>query len=100
MPSPFDQDLHNFKQGEVDNLSLGQNGATLESGTTSVTGKFFCIFFIEDTVFASLTNDPAWTGDAITTVTFLAGTYIYGRFTAFQLTSGAVLAYKFEDDPA
>lgn len=95
MAVPFDKDLHFFKQGEVDNLTLGQNGATFESGTTALTGNYFCIHCLTDTVFALLTNSPAWDGDTFTGVTIPGGTYLFGRFSAITLTSGSILAYKF-----
>ena len=93
MPA-FNAESAFFKSGEVDNLSLGQAGAVFESGTTAITGDFYCIQFVENSVFSVLTSNI--TGDTITGVTFSAGTAIYGRFTAFTLTSGKVLAYKYQ----
>lgn len=93
---PYDIDLHQFSVQEGTNLMLGQNGAVFESGTTALTNqKLYCIHCITDTVFSTLTNDPAWTGDTFTGVTIPAGTMLFGRFTAVTLTSGSILAYKY-----
>lgn len=73
--------------------AMGKYGATIETGTTAVTGSFCAIFMIEDTEFSTLTSGN-WDGDAGTSVTFKAGSTIYGAFTAFTLTSGKVIAYK------
>lgn len=76
---------------------FGQAGATVETGTTLVTavvGKpFFAIMAVEATVFASLTATD-WDGDSTAALPLPAGAVIYGQFTAFQLTSGKVIAYK------
>ena len=79
----------------IDKQSFGQAGATFESGTTAVTGEFCSIFFLEDTVFTSLTW-PELDGDTVASgsVVFPAGSSIFGQITAFQLSSGKVLAYK------
>jgi len=97
MPS-FDTDLHFFKSGEADNLAFGQNGFLIESGTTALTGlKVACIVFIEAGAFTTFTASPTPTGDAITGITFPAGFHIFGRISAFTLTSGKVIAYKYAD---
>ena len=79
----------------IEKQSFGQAGATFESGTTAVTGEFCSIFFLEDTVFTSLTW-PELDGDTVasSSVVFPAGSSIFGQITAFQLSSGKVLAYK------
>ena len=76
----------------IEKQSFGQEGATFKS-SGSASGEFCAITMVEDTVFSSLT----WAeldGDTITGVTFSAGFTIYGQITAFELTSGKVLAYK------
>ena len=102
---------------EAQNLSIGQAGSILVTGTTAVTcsagtGIFVAIQFIEDTVFASgsgglvaeteqLFQDDTGTGTlidadggaAIDGETFPQGMTIYGRFTGFTLASGACIAY-------
>jgi hypothetical protein len=72
---------------------MGENGGIVETGTTAVTGDFSAIQCLEDTVFSLLTR-PAFSGDALTGVTFVAGTILYGYCTAFTLTSGKVVAYN------
>lgn len=91
----FDADNHYLKDVEVGNLSLGMNGAIVETGTTAITGEFHCVQCLADTVFASYTNN--WSGDSLTGTTISAGTHLFGRWTAFTLTSGKVIAYKISD---
>jgi hypothetical protein len=71
---------------------FGQAGSVNESGTTAITGDFCAIQILNDAVFSLITDSLA-SGDAITTLTLPAGLVIYGKFTAFTLTSGAVRAY-------
>ena len=103
---------------QSENLSLGQAGSILVTGTAAVTcgapsGVFVAIQFIEDTIFDSgsgglvaeseqLFPDDAGTGTDIDadggantdSVTFPQGMTIFGRWTGFKLTStGAVIAY-------
>lgn len=88
MPDP---QKYNVKT--VGNLSLGQNGVVVETGTTAITGiRAVAIQMLSDTVFTSLTENGA-TGDGMDGFTIQAGTVIYGDFTAFELASGAVRAY-------
>ena len=104
-----------FSVSEAQNLSLGQSGSILVTGTTACTnaiGVFVAIQFIEDSVFASgsggliaeteqLFPDDAGAGTSIDSdagaaidgVTFPQGMTIFGRWTGFQLASGAVIAY-------
>jgi len=104
-----------FSVSEAQNLSLGQSGSILVTGTTACTnaiGVFVAIQFLEDTIFASgsggliaeteqLFPDDAGTGTlidadggaAIDSETFPEGITIYGRWTGFQLASGKVIAY-------
>ena len=72
---------------------MGELGGVVETGTTAITGDFSAIQCLEDTVFSVLTR-PDFTGDALTGVTISAGTILYGKCTAFTLTSGKVIAYK------
>jgi|GEM_PF-1495864 len=104
-----------FSVSEAQNLSLGQSGSILVTGTTACTnaiGVFVAIQFIEDSVFASgsggliaeteqLYPDDAGTGTSIDSnagaasdsVTFPQGMTIFGRWTGFTLASGKVVAY-------
>jgi len=71
------------------------HGVVVEIGTTAVTGKFYAIQVLTDTVFALLTENGK-SGDAMTGITIPAGTTIINGLgiTAFTLTSGSVRAYK------
>ena len=106
-----------FAVVEAQNISLGQGGSILVTGTTAVTcgtgsGVFVAIQFMEDTVFASASGglvaeteqlypDDAGTGTlidanggaAIDSETFPQGMTIFGRWTGFTLASGACIAY-------
>ena len=106
--------LQKYSVVESGNLGLGQAGSILVTGTNEVTcknGVFVAITFLEDTVFdnAGLTsvdntkyiNDTVNStdistanGDTIDTETFPKGVTIYGRWTAFMLDSGKVIAYR------
>lgn len=94
MPA-FDADNHYLKEVEALNLSLGQNGAVVRTTTTATSGEFHAIHVVADAVFSALTGN--YSGDALTGVTIPAGQVLFGRFTAFTLTSGKVIAYKIAD---
>jgi hypothetical protein len=105
----------NYTVVEAQNVSLGQAGSILVTGTTAVTalnGVFIAIQFIDDTIFASASGglvaeseqlypDDAGTGTDIDAdagaatdgITFTAGMTIYGRWSGFTLASGKVIAY-------
>ena len=106
--------LHKLTVQEAQNASLGQAGALFHQGTDAIiapTGSVFAaIQFIEDAVFDSTdgltaVDDSFWPntqngaigidtdGDAVDSVTFSAGTTIYGRWSGFKLSSGKVIAY-------
>ncbi len=77
-----------------DKQAFGEAGYINETGTTAITGQDLCaIQCLIDTSFSSLTDLLA-SGDALTGITFPAGTVLYGKFSGFTLTSGAVRAYK------
>ena len=102
-------------KGPVSNgVALGQNGAIFHQGTDTITAPagqvFVAIQFIEDAVFNSTNglkseDDTKWPntqtgatgidsdGDAVDSVTFSAGTTIYGRWSQIILASGKVIAY-------
>ena len=72
----------------------GEWGSNLIQSTVGQTGRWYMLWFLEDTVFASLTdNGGSWDG-SIASVTFKQGDFIFGDFTRVALTSGAVMAYK------
>ena len=86
---------------EAQNAALGQAGGKFISDQAVHSGSFVAIQCIEDTVFNALT--PADTtngygvgaanGDTLASVTLPAGMTIYGRWTAFTLASGKIIAY-------
>jgi hypothetical protein len=70
---------------------MGQRGTINTADTTAVTGReISCIQIVEDAVFTSLTEENA-TGTVATD--WPAGSFIFGRITGYQLTSGKVRAY-------
>jgi len=104
--------IHGVNQ--ANNMALGQYGSILAktAAVTAINGVFVAIQFIEDSVFESgvtglvaetteLYPDDAGTstsvsasgGNPIDGVTFPAGMTIYGRWTAFELTSGKAIGY-------
>ena len=105
--------LNKFTVAEAQNATLGQAGSIFHEGTDTITaseGCFVAIQFIEDTVFNSTSGlvsvDDEYfhntqsgatgidtDGDVVDTVTFSAGTTIYGRWSQFILASGKVIAY-------
>ena len=106
--------LHKLTVQEAQNASLGQAGSIFHQGTDTITAPtdsvFTAIQFIEDAVFNSTNgltavDDLYWPntqsgatnidsdGDPVDSVTFSAGTTIYGRWSSFILVSGKVIAY-------
>lgn len=78
----------------VKNLK-GEAGNTNETGTTARTGgDWGALHCLTDTVIASYTDALETGGDSLAGVTLPAGTILYGQFSAFTLTSGAVRAYN------
>ena len=75
---------------------LGQNGATLIKDTVATTtGPYLGFLVIGDAVLnATGTVIAEWDGGAVTDVPFPAGMFIPGLFSAIQLVSGIVIAYK------
>jgi len=88
-----DTTLKKYDVKSSNNIALGQVGNVTETGTTAVTGNFIAIQMLADTVFSLLT-DTVGSGDDATSITYLRGEVIFGQFTAFTLTSGAVRAYS------
>lgn len=73
--------------------TFGLRGVVNETGTTAVTGiEAYALQCLTETTFSALTESGA-TGDAITGIAIAGGTILFGNFTAFTLTSGAVRAY-------
>ena len=108
--------MRKYSGQEAANVSLGQNGSILVTGTGGTTcndGVFVAFTFITDTVFASgvgglsaevqeMWPDDAGTGEDIADsggddtdgTTFPSGMTIFGRWTQFQLASGSLIAYR------
>tara|TARA_R110000823_G_scaffold105140_4_gene223498 strand:+ start:374 stop:676 length:303 start_codon:yes stop_codon:yes gene_type:complete len=91
-----------FSVIESNNVGLGQAGAIFEDGTTAISGKtVVAIQFIADSTFTTLTPENSnyigtsgGNGDAVdSSNSFPAGVVIFGRWTAFTLASGSVIAY-------
>ena len=70
----------------------GENGVTVTTNTTAVTGSFTAIQVLEDATFSVFTETGA-TGQAMTGFVVTAGTILFGRITAYTLASGKVRAY-------
>ena len=95
--------MHKYSVNESNNIGLGQAGSILETGTTAISGKkIVAITFLEDSVFTVLTpesgtnlyiGDSNNNGDSSDGVTFPQGVTIFGRWSAFTLSSGSVVAY-------
>tara|TARA_Y100001938_G_scaffold149788_1_gene237950 strand:- start:631 stop:930 length:300 start_codon:yes stop_codon:yes gene_type:complete len=95
--------MHKYQVNEANNIALGQSGSILETGTSVITGKkIAAITFLEDTVFTTLTpesgtnlyvGDSNNNGDTSDSITFPQGITIFGRWSAFTLASGKVIAY-------
>ena len=95
--------INKYNVVESGNVGLGQAGAILETGTTVISGKKIIAFsFISDTIFTTLTpesgtnlyiGDSNNNGDTSDSITFPQGMTIYGRWSAFTLASGKVIAY-------
>jgi len=77
--------------------SFGEAGSVFCKTTTPVTAPpniaFHAIQMVSDTVFSSLSGGSI-TGESILGTSIPSGQVIFGTFTGFTLTSGAVIAYK------
>ena len=91
-----------YTVNESKKIGLGQAGCLFEDGTTAISGKkIIAIHFIADSTFTTLSPESAsyvgtagGNGDAIdSSNSFPAGVVIFGRWTAFTLASGSVIAY-------
>jgi hypothetical protein len=74
--------------------SGGQNGVITETGTTAVTGDFYAIQILVAATFTLFTETNG-SGDTMTGFAIPAGITLFGRISAFTMSSGAVRAYKF-----
>ena len=84
----------------IEKQSFGQAGATMRSGTESITKDICAILVIEDavldasgTTWAELTDTGVGAKALKGGVTLPAGITIYGQFSKVTLDSGTVLCY-------
>ena len=73
-------------------MSYDFPSAKIVNDTTAITGRFGKLQANEDTVIASLTAHNI--DGASTSITLYASCEICGVITAFQLSSGSVIAYR------
>lgn len=71
----------------------GEYGVDIMDTTDAQTGSWFCITFLSDTQFSSLTSNATIDG-SIGDYTFPKGSTLYAKITGFTLTSGSIVAYK------
>lgn len=76
-------------------LEFSHQGGTVVNDTTPTTGTFGAIQVINEAVFSAITAPEYTNASDLTTITLSAGTVLYGRFTAFTLTSGVVVAHAY-----
>ena len=76
-------------------LEFSHQGGVVVNDTTATTGNFGAIQVINDAVFSAITAPEYTNASDLTTITITAGTGLYGRFTAFTLTSGVVVAHAY-----
>lgn len=81
---------------EAGSLALGSAGSkVLVAATAEQTGSFCAVTALADTTFTTLTpEDSAHPSQANYNFTIPAGVTIYGRWTAIELNSGAVVVYN------
>jgi len=93
----------NRTDNEILNMSLCSNCSTkyINAIDAEVTGHYFAIQMINDTVFAKLidaNNEEGTTHDLgpdeLNGIAIPAGLVIYGDFISINLTSGVVCAFK------
>ena len=78
---------------------LGKGGLNVVFTTAAQTGKdWYCIYFPVTSEIASLTvGNMSGTEAALVGLTLPAGTTLFMRFTAIQLTSGVGIGYRESD---
>lgn len=77
---------------------LGKGALNEIFTTTALTGKdFYCVQFPVESVIASLTVANMSGESSLVGLTLPAGTTLFMRFTAIQLTSGVGIGYRESD---
>ena len=88
---------------EMLNMSMSSNCSTkyIVSGDAEVTGNYFAIQIINDTIFSKLIDENNEEGSShdlaateLSGIGVPAGIVIYGDFTNIDLTSGIICAFK------
>lgn len=81
-------------------IIAGSGGFIVNNTTNATTGQFNSVVVVADTVFASfsINGTNVLTTKGMSGVTIKAGTFlpagVDNKITAFQLTSGTVIAYS------
>ena len=92
------QDFH--QTGNQTMASFGQFGIRILTTNAIASEEFVAIQALQDSTISAtcvpyVTQKGNVIGDAsVTSLALTAGTIIYGRFTALQVASGKVIAYK------
>ena len=93
------EDSGRANMADLADEAAGGKGFAVVADTAAhvpASGRYFrALYFLSTTVIASLgaAADAPITG-AVTGISFAAGTWLYGKFTSVQLTSGSLLAYN------
>lgn len=88
-----DSENESLRKIEKDtSFSLGQYGANYITSTGNNEGNWGCITALEDTSFTALAASN-WSGTT-SGLALKQGVSIFGTFTAINLQSGKVVAYK------
>ena len=77
---------------DLSRQSLGQNGFTYVVDTTAHSGFYVAILALTDATFTALAGNSV--DGPVATMVLPAGLSICGQLTSFQLSAGAVVAYK------
>jgi hypothetical protein len=77
-------------------ITNNTQGANYVAGTAPQSGNWQSIQMLTDTKFHTLTGNVSGLANtnSVTAIELPAGLAIYGAFTAFQLHSGSVIAYR------
>jgi len=78
------------KEGNFYQTAVGDYGFRLLSSSENSSDSCRAIQAIETSVITTTTT----TGDALSSVTLVEGTIIFGKFDSVSVTTGKVLAYK------
>lgn len=77
----------------LEDTAIGNQGCVIQTGATAVTGDFYAVQFITDCTPTTFTVGNG-TG-TFTSVTYKAGTVVYGDITAVRVgASETFIAYK------